>query len=67
LEIFEHFDTDFSGEIDVPEFVDGLKRLGIYLTNAENLALLQRFSIQVCMHLLRLTSAAVARDKTIYE
>jgi Ca2+-binding EF-hand superfamily protein len=47
LEIFEHFDTDFSGEIDVPEFVDGLKRLGIYLTNAENLALLQRFSIQV--------------------
>lgn len=47
MEIFEHFDTDFSGEIDVPEFVDGLKRLGIYLTNAENLALLQRFSIQV--------------------
>jgi len=45
LEIFEHFDTNFSGEIDVSEFHDGLRRLGIFLTAAETLALLSRFSI----------------------
>ena len=44
LEIFEHFDTDFSGEIDMAEFHDGLKRLGIYLTRAESLALMNRFN-----------------------
>eukprot|EP00613_Pedinella_sp_CCMP2098_P000015 CAMPEP_0171624928 /NCGR_PEP_ID=MMETSP0990-20121206/18962_1 /TAXON_ID=483369 /ORGANISM="non described non described, Strain CCMP2098" /LENGTH=385 /DNA_ID=CAMNT_0012191673 /DNA_START=299 /DNA_END=1457 /DNA_ORIENTATION=+ len=44
LEIFAHFDTDFSGEIDEDEFRDGLTRLGIMLTHAESLALLNRFS-----------------------
>ena len=37
--------ADFSGEITLPEFNDGLKRLGIFLTNAEATSLLERFSI----------------------
>lgn len=40
MEVFEHFDTDFSGEVDINEFNDGLKRLGIFLTHAESKALL---------------------------
>ncbi len=44
MEIFEHFDTDFSGEVNADEFADGLKRLGIYLTAAETQALLSKFS-----------------------
>ena len=44
-EIFEHFDVDGSGLIDIKEFEDGLKKLGIMLTSKETEALLQRFSL----------------------
>jgi Ca2+-binding EF-hand superfamily protein len=43
LEVFQHFDTDGSGGIDTEEFTNGLQRLGIYLTEAEYTALLNRF------------------------
>jgi len=43
VEVFGHFDTDGSGGIDTHEFATGLKALGIYLSEAENMALLNRF------------------------
>jgi len=44
-EIFEHFDVDGSGLIDIKEFEGGLKKLGIVLISKETEALLQRFSL----------------------
>ena len=32
---FEHFDTDYSGEIDVQEFQEGLQSLGIEVGKAK--------------------------------
>lgn len=42
IEMFEHFDTDHSGEISVAELENGLDRLGISLTGPELVALLVR-------------------------
>ena len=46
LEIFQHFDTDNSGAIDLKEFNDGLERLGIFLTKLEIAALLEKFGVK---------------------
>ena len=40
---FEHFDTDFSGEIDETEFREGLASLGIEVSPAQYAALVERF------------------------
>jgi hypothetical protein len=41
-EIFAHFDKDYSGDVNPEEFREGLKNLGIFLTDAELLALMVR-------------------------
>ena len=48
-DLFDHFDCDgphgkSDGKIDHPELIDGLKRLGIYVTQAEAAALLAMFN-----------------------
>ena len=43
LECFEHFDRDFSGEIEDREFQDGLRRIGIDLTHDEARSMMDRF------------------------
>ena len=45
VEIFQHFDTNNSGEIDVREFNDGLERLGIFVTASETESLLAKFGV----------------------
>ena len=62
LEIFQHFDTDDSGLIDLPEFSDGLERLGIYLTKSEVQALVERFSSGSADHPGEISFAAFARS-----
>ena len=40
---FEHFDADYSGEIDAHEFFEGLKTLGIEVEKAQSRSLMKRF------------------------
>jgi Ca2+-binding EF-hand superfamily protein len=54
MEVFEHFDTDYSGKVDVKEFSDGLKRLGIFLTQSESKALLVLLHTHVLILILLL-------------
>jgi len=50
-EIYAHFDKDYSGDVSAEEFKEGLKNLGIFLTDAELMALMVRCGLSLCVRL----------------